>query len=76
MSNRSELERIERRRRLADARFRGESASDGAADEVSPGELLLGGALIGLLVLAALALVMSIVALVTGKPGKRTPRSR
>lgn len=57
MSTRYELDRIERRQRLADERFRGEPESEDEVEQVSAGELVLGGAFIGLLVLAVVALV-------------------
>lgn len=71
MSAYNELERIERRQRRADARFRGEEPEEEESEELSAGELVLGGALVGLILLAVIAVLTGSVA---GNNGRRRSR--
>jgi len=67
MNAQRQLDELEREQRRADARFRGEEPEDDQGGELSVGELLLGGALVGLALLAVIALIAAVVAAFGGE---------
>jgi hypothetical protein len=71
MNAQRELDQMERDQRRADARFRGEAPEPDDNGEITAGELLLGGALVGLLLLTIIVAISALVAAVNAAKRRR-----
>ena len=71
MSAQRQLDQMEIDQRRADARFRGEAPEPDENGELTAGELLLGGAIVGLLILMIIGAISALVAAVNAAKRRR-----